>query len=103
MNRDRNYYREQRAKHIRRKKYICQKCYGWDYYDHDGSYSKGKIHCSCPLCAAKTNNRRRKSNKYAPAKFTNWKASDLKKLEELDNQEKEYIKTAPQQNSEVDK
>ena len=52
-NRDRAYYRKQRAKHIRRKKRICQKEYGWDYYNHDGCYSKGKIHCSCPICSKK--------------------------------------------------
>lgn len=22
----------------------------FDWYRHDGMYSKGKIHCSCPLC-----------------------------------------------------
>lgn len=25
------------------------------YYPHFGQYRKGKIHCSCPMCAAKTN------------------------------------------------
>ena len=89
-NRDRAYYRRQRAKHIQRKKRICQHFYGEDYYEHDGSYSKGKIHCSCPLCAAKTNNKRRKKNKYYPVKLMDWKHSDLQKLEELENQEKEY-------------
>lgn len=30
---------------------------GW--YEHLHQYSKGKIHCSCPLCAAKTNPKRK--------------------------------------------
>ena len=42
--------RELRNKHIRRKKNICTKAYGWDWYKHDGQYSKGKIHCSCKMC-----------------------------------------------------
>lgn len=25
------------------------------HYEHLGQYRKGKIHCSCPMCAAKTN------------------------------------------------
>ena len=37
-----------------RKRKIC-KHYGWDYYDNLHQYSKNKIHCSCPLCAIKTN------------------------------------------------
>lgn len=32
---------------------------GW--YDNLHQYSKNKIHCSCPMCAAKTNNKRNKS------------------------------------------
>lgn len=30
---------------------------GWYHNLHE--YSKGKIHCSCPLCAAKTNPKRK--------------------------------------------
>lgn len=75
--RNRAYYRKERAKHIRRKKRICER-YGWAYYEDDGRYSKGKIHCSCPLCAAKSKN-------------GNWKHSDLIKIERLKQQEKEYI------------
>ena len=85
-NRDRAYYRKQRAKHIRRKKRICQKEYGWDYYNHDGCYSKGKIHCSCPMCSIKSKSR--KSRYYAKR---NWKHSDLLKINELENQEQEYF------------
>lgn len=79
--RSRAYYRKQRAKHIRRKKNICLKEYGWAYYEHEGSYSKGKIHCSCPLCTAKT------KNKWG----YNFKPSELKKIKSLEEQEKEYM------------
>ena len=55
MNRTRDYYRKMRAKHIKRKKRIVShwKWFEDGYYPHDGMYSKGKIHCSCPLCKAK--------------------------------------------------
>lgn len=38
-----------------RKRNICRNFYGWEYYDNLHQYSKNKIHCSCPICAAKTN------------------------------------------------
>lgn len=44
------YTREQRNKHIKRKKRICNNFYGFDWYKHDGMYNKGKIHCSCKMC-----------------------------------------------------
>lgn len=50
MNRTRAYYRYVRNKQIARKKNICVHNYGFDYYEHDGQYSKGKIHCSCGIC-----------------------------------------------------
>ena len=50
MGRGMAYTRYVRNKAIQRKKRICKKVYGWGYYDHDGQYSKGKIHCSCWMC-----------------------------------------------------
>ena len=47
--------RKLRQKKIRRKKKIVKEVYGFPYYHEDGKYSKGKIHCSCPMCSAKTN------------------------------------------------
>lgn len=38
-----------------RKKNICEKRFGFEQYDNVHQYSKNKIHCSCPLCTAKTN------------------------------------------------
>ena len=52
--RSRAYVREMRQKHIRRKKRITAHYpSGTSYYRFDGMYSKGKIHCSCPLCSEK--------------------------------------------------
>jgi len=42
--------RRLRNKHIMRKKAICHAIYRDNWYEHDGQYSKNKIHCSCKLC-----------------------------------------------------
>ena len=53
-------------------------------YEHDGQYIKGKIHCSCPLCSAKTNNRGRHGA------AMNYKHSDCLKNDSMKSQEDEY-------------
>lgn len=37
-----------------RKRRIAREICGWEMYDNLHQYSKNKIHCSCPLCAGKT-------------------------------------------------
>lgn len=37
----------------KRKRDICVKNYGFEYYDNLHQYSKNKIHCSCPMCRGK--------------------------------------------------
>lgn len=52
-NRTRAYYREMRHKAICRKRYIDYKILKNKdhlHYEHDGQYSKNKIHCSRSLC-----------------------------------------------------
>ena len=49
MYRTREYRRDIRNRKIARKKRICNN-YGFEWYKHDGQYSKGKIHCSCKSC-----------------------------------------------------
>lgn len=44
-----------------------------------GRLVKGKVHCSCPMCAIKTNS----SNKSI---HSEWKHSDLQKIEKLSSQ-----------------
>ena len=58
---------------------------GWnhDWYDNLHQYSKNKIHCSCPMCAARTNNR----GHYGPA--MNWCIHDRRQLDEMDYDEEE--------------
>jgi len=82
MNRSRSYYRRERKKHINRKKRIIKLVSGignepyW-YYRYEGELSKGKIHCSCPMCRF-----------YGPS------YSDMIKKEKMDAREKEYKKLA---------
>jgi hypothetical protein len=68
--RNRGYYREQRQKHINRKKKIIHNLNDYWYYKYDGDLSKGKIHCSCWMCRQKT--------------YDNWKHSDKQRIEEME-------------------
>lgn len=66
-------------KAIRKKKII--NAYGWDYYDNLHQYSKNKIHCSCPLCRAKTAKR-----KQVWSGGKNWSITDERRIEEMEDQ-----------------
>lgn len=73
-----------------RKRRIDHAVYRYDrdygFYDNLHQYSKNKIHCSCPMCSAKTKNKgRRKKNWWAPS--INYKISDVRKLQRLEYQE----------------
>ena len=54
------------------------------YYNNLHQYSKNKIHCSCPMCQAKTNG---KNSWSGPSK--NWKISDRRKIESLNESQEE--------------
>ena len=55
-------------------------------YDNLHQYSKNKIHCSCPICSAKTNNK--KNLFYCGHRF--WKPSDQIKVDKMDAKEAEW-------------
>ena len=59
-------------------------------YDNLHQYSKNKIHCSCPMCSAKTRNKghRRKKKNYAPS--INYSYADIKKMMRMAASEEEY-------------
>lgn len=61
-------------------------CWNHDWYDNLHQYSKNKIHCSCPMCSAKTNNRGRKGS-WEPN--ITWSITDRRKLDALEYQEEE--------------
>ena len=57
----------------------------YPYYDNLHQYSKNKIHCSCPICSAKTRNkgaRRYRQGNYNRA--LNYKVNDLRKQMAMD-------------------
>lgn len=68
-----------------RKRNIVRDIYGWNegWYDNLHQYSKNKIHCSCPMCSAKTNNRGRKV--WDTGK-RNWSMTDERRIEEMEDQ-----------------
>ena len=53
------------------------------YYKHLHEYSKNKIHCSCPMCSAKTRNKGSRKS-WAPA--LNYKPSDRRRVDSMKNQ-----------------
>ena len=61
----------------------------WYWYGNLHQYSKNKIHCSCPLCAAKTNNKRGKRCVWAPA--VNYSMADRKKQDRMTNDLNDYF------------
>ena len=50
-------------------------------------YSKNKIWCSCWMCRHKTNNKKPQHRTYGS--YMNWKLSDRRKLDSMDEQELE--------------
>ena len=63
MNRSRDYYRKQRARTIHRKQRIIKGQHNYWYVAHSGMLSKGKIHCSCPMCRHKSYDEKSMSDK----------------------------------------
>ena len=64
----------------------------WEYYDNLHQFSKNKIHCSCPMCSTKTRNkghRRYKAGNYNCN--LNYKASELRRILAMDEEEMEYV------------
>lgn len=62
------------------------------YYDNLHQYSKNKIHCSCPICSAKTKNKgHRRYSKGNYNKSYNYKISDLRKQMALEYDENETL------------
>ena len=61
---------------------------GYGFYDNLHQYSKNKIHCSCPMCSAKTRNKGHSRHK-GMVPGINYKISDIKKIQRLEYQEEE--------------
>ena len=92
MNRGKGYLRRERAKHIKRRKSLVEQLCYHQAPTFDGMLSKGKIHCSCPLCTTKSKNkgkRRYMKKNYAPN--YNWKHSDKIKIDKMNQDLKDFI------------
>ena len=94
--RSRAYNRDVSKRKALRKKRLAKEIYynekEYPYYNNLHQYSKNKIHCSCPMCSAKTRNkgkRRYKAGNYM--RSLNYKMSELKRLTTMDDEEFEYI------------
>ena len=95
MKRSSAYYREMAWRHAIRKRRIAREVYsgepGWEYYPNLRQFSKNKIHCSCPLCSAKTRNKgKRRKNVHGFSLSINYKISDLKKIQRLKSSEEDF-------------
>lgn len=75
-----------------RKRRIDSQVYDYDrdygFYDNLHQYSKNKIHCSCPLCSAKTRNKGHSRYK-GMVPGVNYKISDVRKINRLEYQDGE--------------
>lgn len=97
MRRGLYFNRKMAWRHARRKRRIARQVYyswhdsDWDYYDHLHQFSKNKIHCSCPMCSAKTRNKgKRSQNAHGYSPRINYKISDLRKVQRLEMSEEDY-------------
>jgi len=68
-------------KAIRKRNITRTWCLKQEYYDNLHQYSKNKIHCSCPMCRRKTNN---KKSFWGPTE--NWSMHDERRIEEMEDQ-----------------
>ena len=60
----------------------------WPMYNNLHQYADNKIHCSCPMCSAKTNNKKHNGPRgWEPSK--NWSISDQKKINNMESQVEE--------------
>ena len=89
MTRGRAWRRYKDYTKAKRKRNIDAAIYQYPWYNNLHQYSKNKIHCSCPMCATKTNNRKANGRYYAPV----WNPSmmDLKKSISMDEEEQEEL------------
>ena len=93
MSRSSSYNRDISRRKALRKRRLAKEIYydevNYPFYDNLHQYSKNKIHCSCPMCSAKTRNKGRRNRKNY-ARSLNYKCADLRKLMAMDNSLEEY-------------
>lgn len=92
MARSRAYNRDVSVRKALRKRRIAKEVYPdgkeHPYYSNLHQYSKNKIHCSCPICSAKTKNKgkhRKRTSGWNPE--VNYKPADLRRQEAMNQDE----------------
>lgn len=85
------YNRKKSFAKAKRKQNLCRKFYGFEYYNNLHQYNKNKIHCSCPLCRAKTG-KHKMAWSGGRTNGKNWKHSDLKKINQMEWDDKNWYK-----------
>ena len=82
---DRAYNRKKSWSKALRKYHIDTEKSGIPRYNNLHQYQDSKIHCSCPMCSAKTNNKCHNGPRgWEPSK--NWSISDQKKINSMEAQ-----------------
>lgn len=84
-NRRRSILKALRKRRLDREIY-CYLSEEFRYYNNLHQYSKNKIHCSCPMCSAKTRNKGHSRYK-GMVPGINYKISDVKKIQRLEYQD----------------
>lgn len=95
------YNRDVSRRKALRKKHLIERLHpSWGgYYDNLHQYSKNKIHCSCPLCSAKTRNKGRRSKHATWGGSINYRKSDLLRQISMDQQMREEGFNAPRRHA----
>ena len=93
MNRSRAWRRYKNYTKAKRKRDIDAAVYSYGnrwypWYNNLHQYSKNKIHCSCPICAAKTRNKGKHKKRYI--KSINYTMMDKKRQDAMTADELEY-------------
>lgn len=91
-NRDVSIRKALRKRRLAREIYHSWGSFDQEYYDNLHQFSKNKIHCSCPCCSTKTRNKGHR--RYKPGNYNrnlNYKASELRRLLAMDEEEMEYV------------
>ena len=96
-NRSKEYNRHKSLVKAKRKQKISRSIYSspyssGDFYNNLHQYSKNKIHCSCPLCSAKTRNKGRRTK--SPGNYSpniNYNRQDLRTQLSMDDMEDDFF------------
>ena len=99
-----SYNRDVSTRKARRKRRIAREIYrwhsedDWEYYNNLHQYSKNKIHYSCPYCSTKTRNKGSRRHVHPTGNYQrsiHYKAADLRRVVEMDEDLREHGFFAP--------